>query len=135
MPKIRTRQPNTFWLRQRELGIKFPLGHADLFHKSLYSAIQPVTSWDHALSPATHGGVFNLEYSPDGLARKCFAFFGFDRDPERALTLVSFLCCSSLLLAACERKTILMFDPLRRKLIHSIENAHNDCVNCVRYVS
>ena len=106
MPKIRTRQPNTFWLRQRELGIKFPLGHADLFHKSLYSAIQPVTSWDHALSPATHGGVFNLEYSPDG----------------------------SLLLAACERKTILMFDPLRRKLIHSIENAHNDCVNCVRFL-
>ncbi|XP_053975782.1 DDB1- and CUL4-associated factor 10 [Hylaeus anthracinus] len=106
MPKIRTRQPNSLWLRQRELGIKFPLGHADRFHKTLYSSIQPVTSWDHALSPATHGGVFNLEYSPDG----------------------------SLLLAACERKTILMFDPLRRRLIHAIENAHTDCVNCVRFL-
>nr|XP_031843052.1 DDB1- and CUL4-associated factor 10 [Nomia melanderi] len=106
MPKIRTRQPNSLWLRQRELGIRFPLGHADRFHKTLYSSIQPVTSWDHALSPATHGGVFNLEYSPDG----------------------------SLLLAACERKTILMFDPLRRRLIHAIENAHDDCVNCVRFL-
>ncbi|XP_015430172.1 PREDICTED: DDB1- and CUL4-associated factor 10 [Dufourea novaeangliae] len=106
MPKIRTKQPNSLWLRQRELGIKFPLGHADRFHKTLYSSIQPVTSWDHALSSATHGGVFNLEYSPDG----------------------------SLLLAACERKTILMFDPLRRRLIHAIENAHNDCVNCVRFL-
>ena len=27
-----------------------------------------------------------------------------------------------------------MFDPLRRSLIHAIDNAHNDCVNCVRYV-
>lgn len=40
----------------------------------------------------------------------------------------------SLLLAACEKKSILMFDPLCRKLIHAIDNAHNDCVNCVRFV-
>ncbi|XP_076630424.1 DDB1- and CUL4-associated factor 10 homolog [Colletes latitarsis] len=106
MPKIKTRQPNSLWLRQRELGIKFPLGHADRFHKTLYSSIQPVASWDHALSTDPHGGVFNLEYSPDG----------------------------SLLLAACERKTILMFDPLTRRLIQAIENAHNDCVNCVRFL-
>lgn len=107
MPKVRTRQANSLWLRQRELGIKFPLGHVDHFHKTLYSSIQPVTSWDHALSAAAaHGGVFNLEYSPDG----------------------------SLLLAACEKKSILMFDPLRRSLIHAIDNAHNDCVNCVRFL-
>ncbi|OAD56534.1 DDB1- and CUL4-associated factor 10 like protein [Eufriesea mexicana] len=107
MPKIKTRQANSLWLRQRELGIKFPLGHADRFHKTLYSSIQPVTSWDHALSAnAAHGGVFNLEYSPDG----------------------------SLLLAACEKKSILMFDPLRRRLIHAIDNAHSDCVNCVRFL-
>ncbi|KAG7191124.1 hypothetical protein KM043_007156 [Ampulex compressa] len=109
MPKIKTRQTsNSLWLRQRELGIKFPLGHGDHFHKTLYSSIQPVTSWDHAdnLSTATHGGVFNLEYSPDG----------------------------SLLLAACEKKSILMFDPLRRNLIHAIDNAHSDCVNCVRFL-
>ncbi|EZA55512.1 DDB1- and CUL4-associated factor 10 [Ooceraea biroi] len=109
MPKIRTRQtPHSLWLRQRELGMKFPLGHSDDFHKTLYSSIQPITSWDHGdnLTAARHGGVFNLEYSPDG----------------------------SLLLAACEKKSILMFDPLCRKLIHAIDNAHNDCVNCVRFL-
>ncbi|XP_011166000.1 DDB1- and CUL4-associated factor 10 [Solenopsis invicta] len=109
MPKIRIKQtPNSLWLRQRELGVKFPLGHNDDFHKTLYSSIQPITSWDHGdnLTAARHGGVFNLEYSPDG----------------------------SLLLAACEKKSILMFDPLCRKLIHAIDNAHNDCVNCVRFL-
>ncbi|KYN44990.1 DDB1- and CUL4-associated factor 10 like protein [Trachymyrmex septentrionalis] len=109
MPKIRIKQtPNSLWLRQRELGVKFPLGHSDDFHKTLYSSIQPITSWDHGdnLTAARHGGVFNLEYSPDG----------------------------SLLLAACEKKSILMFDPLCRKLIHALDNAHSDCVNCVRFL-
>ncbi|XP_018392603.1 PREDICTED: DDB1- and CUL4-associated factor 10 [Cyphomyrmex costatus] len=109
MPKIRIKQtPNSLWLRQRELGVRFPLGHSDDFHKTLYSSIQPITSWDHGdnLTAARHGGVFNLEYSPDG----------------------------SLLLAACEKKSILMFDPLCRKLIHAIDNAHSDCVNCVRFL-
>lgn len=50
------------------------------------------------------------------------------------MTLYFSLYGSSLLLAACEKKSILMFDPLRRSLIHAIDNAHNDCVNCVRYV-
>lgn len=27
-----------------------------------------------------------------------------------------------------------MFDPLCRKLVRAIDNAHNDCVNCVRLV-
>lgn len=51
------------------MGVKFPLGHSDNFHKTLYSSIQPITSWDHGdnLTAARHGGVFNLEYSPDGL--------------------------------------------------------------------
>lgn len=50
------------------------------------------------------------------------------------MTLYFFLSYSSLLLAACEKKSILMFDPLRRNLIHTIDNAHHDCVNCVRYM-
>lgn len=166
MPKIRTRQPNSLWLRQRELGIRFPLGHADRFHKTLYSSIQPVTSWDHALSPATHGGVFNLEYSPDELvlyqlfsfkfsllfvhtlrqniySQYCvlatigvvtFWIFNSLLEEFNKNYIILLLFYSSLLLAACERKTILMFDPLRRRLIHAIENAHDDCVNCVRCV-
>jgi hypothetical protein len=27
-----------------------------------------------------------------------------------------------------------MFDPLCRRLIHAVDNAHRDCVNCVRSV-
>lgn len=59
---------NIKYLRQREMGIKFPIGHNDQLHKSLYKSIQPLYSWDHhdKLSSAMHGGVFNLEYSPDG---------------------------------------------------------------------
>ncbi|XP_034937257.1 DDB1- and CUL4-associated factor 10 [Chelonus insularis] len=111
MPKIRKPQSpgsSIWWLRQRETGLNYSLGHVDRFYKTLYSSIQPVTSWDHGknLRNAMHGGVFNLEYSPDG----------------------------SLLVAACEKKSILMFDPLCRRLIHAIDNAHNDCVNCVKFL-
>lgn len=134
MPRITTRQPKSLWLRQRELGINFPLGHADHFHKTLYSSIQPVTSWDHALSPVTHGGVFNLEYSPDGLVFTSCTFFNSISLLHIFATHVILLFCSSLLMAACEKKTVLMFDPLRRSLIHTIEDAHDDCVNCVRCV-
>ncbi|XP_023326414.1 uncharacterized protein LOC111699887 isoform X2 [Eurytemora carolleeae] len=52
------------------------------------------------------GGIFNLEFSPDG----------------------------RILSAACERKNILIFDPLTRQVVKSIENAHQDCVNCVRFL-
>ncbi|KAF7997091.1 hypothetical protein HCN44_005368 [Aphidius gifuensis] len=109
MPKVRSK-PITggHWLRQRELGNNFPPGYGDRFHKTLYSSIQPVTSWDskETLGTAMHGGVFNLEYSPDG----------------------------SILVAACEKRSILMFDPLSRRLIHAIDDAHGDCVNCVRFL-
>lgn len=63
---------NTF-LRQRELGIHFPMGHNDQFHKTLYSSTTPITSWDISKpevedgpSVSPHGAVFNLEYAPDG---------------------------------------------------------------------
>ncbi|XP_001606470.2 DDB1- and CUL4-associated factor 10 [Nasonia vitripennis] len=99
---------NNMYVRKRELGMRFPMGHNDLFHKTLYTSMQPIMSWDHndKVSSAIHGGVFNLEYSPDG----------------------------SLLLAACEKRTVLIFDPLSRELIHSIDKAHNDCVNGVRFL-
>ncbi|XP_015119258.1 DDB1- and CUL4-associated factor 10 [Diachasma alloeum] len=109
MPKIRMRQSHGgTWLQHREMGMNPPLGHSDRFFKTLYSSIQPVTSWDHGENPcnAMHGGVFNLEFSPDG----------------------------SLLVGVCEKKSILMFDPLCRRLVHAIDNAHNDCVNCARFL-
>ncbi|XP_057329791.1 DDB1- and CUL4-associated factor 10 [Microplitis mediator] len=111
MPKIKKLDSpgsSLWWLRQREVGLNSPVGYGDRFYKTLYSSIQPVTSWDHGnnLNNAIHGGVFNLEFSPDG----------------------------SLLVAACEKKSILMFDPLGRRLIKALDNAHNDCVNCVKFL-
>jgi len=52
------------------------------------------------------GGIFNMEFNSDG----------------------------SILAAACERKCIFLFDPLSRKLVRTIENAHTDCVNCIRFL-
>ena len=111
--------------------MKFPLGHNDDFHKTLYSSIQPITSWDHGenLTAARHGGVFNLEYSPDGSVTIIKSYLS-SKSESSGLTFDQY--CRSLLLAACEKKSILMFDPLCRKLIHAIDNAHSDCVNCVR---
>lgn len=40
----------------------------------------------------------------------------------------------SLLVAACEKKSVLMFDPLTRNPFKIMENAHSDCVNCVKWV-
>ncbi|KAG8234229.1 hypothetical protein J437_LFUL007734 [Ladona fulva] len=95
-------------LRGRELGQKTFLGFEDKFSKKLLSSILPCSSWDHLedCRERDHGGVFNLEFSQDG----------------------------SLLVAACEKKSVLMFDPLCHRLIHSIDNAHRDCVNCVRFL-
>lgn len=68
MPRIKTRDYHISWLRQRELGHRRPLGDTDRFSKELYSSIMPCTCWDHSehLRNALHGGVFNLEFSPDG---------------------------------------------------------------------
>ena len=63
------------YLLQRELGLKFPLGFRDRLHHKIYSSLQPAGSWDYSHSSSSksgsqiHGGVFNLEYSPDGYAR------------------------------------------------------------------
>ena len=51
------------------------------------------------------GGIFNLEFNPDG----------------------------SILGAACEQKSIILFDPQTRRPVKFIEKAHDDCVNCIRF--
>lgn len=67
----------------------------------------------HSLQPETlydvdpnHGGIFSLEYSPEG----------------------------SFLVAACEKRSILIFDPLNPSLVQSVESAHDDCVNCIKFI-
>ena len=66
-------------IRRREYGLKEPLGWESQFKYSLYSSLSPNSkSWDpNMLDPGSdlkkgqapfvnHGGVFNLEFSPDG---------------------------------------------------------------------
>lgn len=53
-----------------------------------------------------HGAIFNVEFSPSG----------------------------ELLVAACEKRSLLLFDPLCQRLIKMIRGVHGDCVNCVRFL-
>lgn len=47
-----------------------------------------------------------------------------------------FLCLdfSKLLIAACEKKSIVLFDPITNRQTKAVKNAHQDSVNCVKYV-
>ncbi|CAH2249765.1 jg6075 [Pararge aegeria aegeria] len=94
-------------LIERETGFYNPVGAGDAMARSLYRAMKPLASWDCEIGNTPPiGGVFNLEFSPEG----------------------------SLLVAACEKKSIQIFDPLTHKRIHSVNDAHLDCVNCVKFL-
>jgi WD repeat-containing protein 32 len=41
---------------------------------------------------------------------------------------------SKLLVAACERNCVLIYDSSTQKLIRTMEKAHDNCVNCVRFL-
>uniref|UniRef100_A0A8C8RGC0 DDB1- and CUL4-associated factor 10 n=1 Tax=Pelusios castaneus TaxID=367368 RepID=A0A8C8RGC0_9SAUR len=95
------------WLRSRCLGRGLFVDPArDNFRAmtGLYSSIQPADSV--YLSTRTHGAVFNLEYSPDG----------------------------SVLTVACEQTEVLLFDPISSKHIKTLSEAHEDCVNNIRFL-
>ncbi|XP_047536840.1 DDB1- and CUL4-associated factor 10 isoform X1 [Vanessa tameamea] len=94
-------------LLRRESGFENPVGASDAMARSLYCGMKPIASWDCEQANALPtGGVFNLEFSPEG----------------------------SLLVAACEKKSIQIFDPLTHQRIHSVNGAHSDCVNCVKFL-
>ncbi|XP_010877653.2 DDB1- and CUL4-associated factor 10 isoform X1 [Esox lucius] len=72
---------------------------------NLYSSMSPAADSVN-LSTQTHGAVFNLEYSPDG----------------------------SVLTVACEQTEVLLFDPVSSKHIKTLVEAHEDCVNNIRFL-
>lgn len=80
-----------FWLKKRELGHKFSSFEARSFRGGLYSSLKAVHKWDpqKTVDSTHHGGIFNFDFSPDG----------------------------SLLAAACEGQSILLFDPFNGRLI------------------
>ncbi|XP_051890737.1 DDB1- and CUL4-associated factor 10 [Pristis pectinata] len=71
---------------------------------SLYGSMNPADSV--TLGTKTHGAAFNLEYSPDG----------------------------SVLTVACEQTEVLLFDPVSSKHIKTLSEAHEDCVNNIRFL-
>ncbi|XP_061384395.1 DDB1- and CUL4-associated factor 10 isoform X1 [Danaus plexippus] len=98
---------NPYWLTRREIGFNRPVGSGNALARSLYCGMKPIASWDcEQANSLPTGGVFNLEFSPEG----------------------------SLLVAACEKKSIQIFDPLTHQRIYSVIGAHSDCVNCVKFL-
>ncbi|XP_048853130.1 DDB1- and CUL4-associated factor 10 isoform X1 [Brienomyrus brachyistius] len=96
------------WLRKRTLGRGLHVDPArDNFRTmtSLYCSMSPATDSVN-LSTQTHGAVFNLEYSPDG----------------------------SVLTVACEQTEVLLFDPVSSRHIKTLVEAHEDCVNNIRFL-
>ncbi|KAJ8933926.1 hypothetical protein NQ314_013682 [Rhamnusium bicolor] len=94
-------------LEKRALGLKtYQIGYDDLVTLKLYSNF-----YEHEINKmeydAHYGGIFNLEFSLDG----------------------------KLLVAACEGKQVLLFDTANQNLINSVDNAHQNCVNCVRFLN
>ncbi|XP_031640601.1 DDB1- and CUL4-associated factor 10 homolog isoform X2 [Contarinia nasturtii] len=93
---------------RRERGLNNYAGLEDQIHKSIYSHLEAYSCWDSdSANGSEYGGVYNLEYSPDG----------------------------TLLIAACEKKSIVLFDPITTRQTKAVKNAHSDSVNCVKFLT
>ncbi|KAM8966176.1 DDB1- and CUL4-associated factor 10-like [Sarcophilus harrisii] len=78
----------------------------DNFHMMtrLYKSIHPADSL--YLNTHTQGAIFNMGYSPDG----------------------------SVLTVACELSEVLLFDPISSKHIKTLSEAHENCVNNIKFL-
>ncbi|XP_022902501.1 DDB1- and CUL4-associated factor 10 [Onthophagus taurus] len=103
---ITYKQTNYKILRDRELGLKKCIGTEDDLSRKLYSNIDFYDNGVILEYNYNQGGIFNLEFSPDG----------------------------QLLVAACEGRTVLLFDAFNSTFIKQIPKAHLRCVNCVRFL-
>ncbi|XP_048476474.1 DDB1- and CUL4-associated factor 10 [Rhincodon typus] len=108
--RYRHRQSGVFaWVHGRSMGrglgpLVDPGRETYCIMTSLYGSMNPADSV--TLSTKTHGAAFNLEYSPDG----------------------------SVLTVACEQTEVLLFDPVSSKHIKTLSEAHEDCVNNIRFL-
>uniref|UniRef100_A0A1L8DNM0 Putative wd40 domain protein n=1 Tax=Nyssomyia neivai TaxID=330878 RepID=A0A1L8DNM0_9DIPT len=95
------------WLEHRSRGLQPRIGETDRIWRSLYSTIEPSGAWaKQSVSNHLWGGVYNLEFSPDG----------------------------SILVAACEKRSIVLIATNTFKETKIIRQAHSDCVNCVKFL-
>ncbi|XP_050536014.1 DDB1- and CUL4-associated factor 10 [Daktulosphaira vitifoliae] len=109
---IKRRRSTNFrdtYLRNREYGFRPKYGDQSRLHCEMYTSMYPIAKWEYdvvSTDISNPGGIFNLEFSPDG----------------------------KILAAACEKKSFMLFDPVTQKFITSIKKAHNDCVNCIKFL-
>ncbi|CAG9770892.1 unnamed protein product [Ceutorhynchus assimilis] len=97
--------PQIIWTRS--LGAdKKPIGFTDTLVGSIYNSFEVIESTNTKKFDHYWGGIFNLEYSLDG----------------------------KLLVAACEGKQVLIYDSGNQKHIKTVEDAHLNCVNCVKFL-
>uniref|UniRef100_A0A182Y4X7 WD_REPEATS_REGION domain-containing protein n=1 Tax=Anopheles stephensi TaxID=30069 RepID=A0A182Y4X7_ANOST len=98
------------WYRRRERGLPPRIGDTDMIHRTLFRSLQPKVLPNEFPPPYRSGqdggAICNLEFSPDG----------------------------TVLAAACEHKSIVLFDPLTEKQVCTVDNAHDGSVNCIRFV-
>ncbi|XP_055377823.1 DDB1- and CUL4-associated factor 10 homolog [Condylostylus longicornis] len=98
------------WVTRRENGFKPKIGDEDFILKLIYKSLKPWNYWNEEYSSIKNtsdfGAVFNLEFSPDG----------------------------NILVAACEKKSIVLYDSTTTKQTKAIVNAHTDNVNCVKFL-
>lgn len=65
------RKMTTNFLNKQERGLKLNIGDTDRLHTSIYSKIKPLRLWNvdatrNSVDGSGYGGIFNLEFSPDG---------------------------------------------------------------------
>jgi WD repeat-containing protein 32 len=70
----------------------------------LYRSMRYSGHWQCESKP--YGSVFGLEFSPQG----------------------------NVVISACEKNAILIIDPYTHQCVKAVQEAHTDCVNCVRFL-
>lgn len=57
---------NPYRIRHRDMGFQTPIGAGDAIAKSLYCGMKPIYCWSSNDPNTPTGGIFNLEFSPEG---------------------------------------------------------------------
>ncbi|XP_056641405.1 DDB1- and CUL4-associated factor 10 homolog [Diorhabda sublineata] len=95
-------------IEKRSFGLRqYQLSLDDSIAFKLYSNFHNFDLGHKINTEKNLGGIFNLEFSLDG----------------------------KLLVAACEGKQVITIDAASQKLINTIPDAHQNCVNCVRFLN
>ncbi|XP_075148093.1 DDB1- and CUL4-associated factor 10 homolog [Haematobia irritans] len=94
------------WLYRREYGLPSNRMDFDNIMHRVYGSMKDFDHWNDMNQTSDYGAVFNLEFSPKG----------------------------NVLVAACEKKSILFFDAITQQQTYKIKDAHTDNVNCIKFL-